>query len=393
MTGTGSGSGSSGSGTGTGTSGTGTGTGSGSGSGNNTGSTQSLYALEGTFGTAASIEQFSVNNSTGALTSANIMAGINDREGQIASDPKSQFVFVAYSAPSSNLQAGCTVASYSLGANGQLTLSDQEKIPNNCDTVAAATVDASGTYLYVSGNVVATSGMISTYVIDRTTGKLVNKPPDVGIAAVAMPGKIVIHPSGTFAYVSRLTPHHYPGQGGWSLYLRDPATGALTDTGKVYNEPTWPNEYLDAAFVLGGKYLFGTDGSKYDAYSVDPISGALTFVGKQPGQFWGITADPSGNFLVITQRDGPIQSYQVNSNGTLTPVGGGTTANITNISNVPTGITVTFDRTGKYVYAESLSTAQIFAFTFDSSTGALGAVPGSPFATKAQPENLATAGH
>ena len=46
----------------------------------------------------------------------------------------------------------------------------------------------------------------------------------------------------------------------------------------------------------------------------------MTFVGKQPGEFWGITADPSGKFLVITQRDGPIQSYQVNSNGTLTPV-------------------------------------------------------------------------
>lgn len=302
-------------------------------------------------------------------------------------------MFAGYAATSSNLQAGCIVASYSIGSNGQLTLADQERITSNCDTIAGMTVDPSGKNLYVSGNYIMFGGMISTFTIDRTTGKLINSSPDVGITQTAMPGKIAIHPSGLYAYVSRMTPHHYPGMGGWSFYVRDPVTGTLTDTGKVFNQPTWPNEYIDATFVLGGKYLFSVAFGEYAAYSVDQLTGNLTFVGKWNGNFWGIVADQSGNYVIINQRDGPVQSYRVNADGTLTPVGGGNTDAADNNNQFFLGTTIVFDRTGRYVYAESPASAQIFAFTFSASTGALVAVPGSPFAAKSQPVNIATAGH
>lgn len=351
--------------------------------------------MEGTFNSGYNMEQFDISNSTGALTSAANVNSLTDRGGVVTSDAQSQFVFVAYSAPSTNMQGGCLVASYSIGANGQLTLADQEKMPpnNHCDTVESITVDQPGTHVYVSGTAVLSTGLISTYTVDRSTGKMVNSAPDVSLTGVALPGKIVIHPNGLFAYASRLTPHHYPGQGGWSFLLRDPATGALTDTGKIFNQPTYPNEYKNGVFVLGGKYLFDTAGGEYSAYSVDPATGDLTFVGKQVGDFWDITADQGGNYVIINQQSGPVQSYRVNADGTLTPAGGGTAASANNASFIPPESTLAFDRSGRYIYAESLSTAQIFAFTFNSGTGAMAAVSGSPFSTKAPPQTMTVAGH
>ncbi|HZU21947.1 MAG TPA: hypothetical protein VE998_03885, partial [Terriglobales bacterium] len=132
-----SGSGSSGSGSGSGSGGSGSGSsgsGSGSGSGNSTGATQWLYSLEGTYLTPTNIEQFGVNNATGALTLAETTPGIMGQGEALATDPKSQFLFVGYSAVG-DPQAGCVVASYSIGSSGQLTLADQEKITFNCDSI------------------------------------------------------------------------------------------------------------------------------------------------------------------------------------------------------------------------------------------------------------------
>lgn len=349
--------------------------------------------MEGSFGTAVNIEQFGVNNNTGALTSSGTINSLSDRGGKVVADPQSKFMFVAYSGPSTNMQGGCFVASYTVGADGKLALADQEKVPNHCDTVSSVNVDQPGTHVYVSGTAALSTGLISTYTVDRNTGKLTNSSPDLALSGVALPGKIVIHPNGIYAYASRLTPHHYPGQGGWSFLLRDPATGALTDTGKVFNQPTFPNEYLDGTFVLGAKYLFDTTGGEYSAYSVDPATGDLTFIGKWVGDFWDLAADQSGNYLVISQLSGTVQSYRVNSDGTLTPVGGGSITGSSQSNSIFAGTTITFDRTGRYVYAESLSTSEIFAFTFNAGNGALNTVPGSPFTTQAQPQTLATAGH
>jgi hypothetical protein len=54
------------------------------------------------------------------------------------------------------------------------------------------------------------------------------------------------------------------------------------------------------------------------------------------------------------------------------------------------GVThVVTDASGKFVYVESSTTNQIFGFAFDSSTGALTALSGSPFSTSGVPIRMA----
>jgi 6-phosphogluconolactonase (cycloisomerase 2 family) len=78
-----------------------------------------------------------------------------------------------------------------------------------------------------------------------------------------------------------------------------------------------------------------------------------------------------GSFVVLTGGDGTVTSYAINDDGSLSRVG--SAAAVANISNV------VIDNSNKFVYVESPGTAQIFAYTFDAETGALGSVAGSPF--------------
>lgn len=338
----------------------------------------------------STIEQFAINSSTGALTSTNVTTGVNDRAGNLAADPQSKFVFAGYSATGSNLQNGCTVVSYTIGAGGQLTVADQQKMQNNCDTIASLATDPNGANLYVSWSTIMTGGGVTTYTIDRSNGHLTNSSPDVHpCCGPALPNRIVLDPSANHVYVSRGTPHHYPGSGGWDVYLRNPATGALASVG-MFDTPQNPTEYLDGAFVLGGKYFIATEGIVYHVYSIDPATGMGTFMSSQFADTGAIASDPSGNFVVTSgYAHGTVQSWRANADGTLTAVSGGNAGNGASA--------VRFDRTGRYVYIENPGSNgannQIFAFAYDPSNANLTPVSGSPFTTKAQPINITTAGH
>lgn len=355
------------------------GSGPGSGSGSSA-ATQFLYALEKN----NSIERFSIAAATGALTSEGLTTdSTSDRLGDIAVDPKSQYIFKGVSAPSSNFGLGSYVSSYAIGSNGALTESDRQKLPNNCDTIASLAVDPSGTNLYVSCYQAMTVGYISVYAIDRATGHLANSAPD---ASVGVGGKLVVNPAGTYVYMARHPMHHYPpyaGNTGWGIFARDPAAGSLTAVGGV-GSSTEVYEYSDGTIVLGGKYLIATQGNVYSTFALN--AGAATEMNSVAAGAVGIAADPSGNFIVMSAyHSDAVQSFRVNSDGSLAPIA---------MQNAGAGASsITFDRSGKYVYVENTQTSQVFAFTFDTATGALGQVAGSPFATSAVPVNVVAAGH
>ena len=210
----------------------------------------------------------------------------------------------------------------------------------NVTTVAVACLSA-GRFLYVAANCTEPSDCIFAYSIDATTG-----------APTAVPGS-PYQGSGVFNYGISVDPSSR------FAFVADPG-------------PT-------PASVL--------------AYTIDHTTGALTavagspFTAPMPAEADAIAVDPSGNFLYVAGAgpNGPILTADVSvfmidtTTGALSPLAGGATAN-----GYFGADTVTLDPSGKFVYVGYGTVNAVFytaAFTRDATTGALTAVPGSPFLT------------
>jgi uncharacterized protein (TIGR03437 family) len=137
-------------------------------------------------------------------------------------------------------------------------------------------------------------------------------------------------------------------------------------------------------------YVANGGSNSMSVYTLNPSSGALTVVPGSPfpaGMFPGAVAvDPSGKFVYVTSLNG-LSAITVNpGNGALTTVQSWTVQ----AGFIARGITV--DPTGKFVYVtggyNSYMSFGIWAYTADLSSGALTAVPGSPFPVGSRPEGI-----
>jgi len=162
-------------------------------------------------GSTGSVSTYTINTTTGALTSIRLIAAGTDPVS-VTVDPTSKFVYVAN-------WGSNNVSMYSINASsGDLT---------SIGTMAAGTSPASvavsptGKFAYVANN---GSNDVSMYTINGTTGVL---SPAGTIAAGLAPTSIAIHPAGGFAYVTNSPSNTV------SIYSIDGATGALTLIGTV----------------------------------------------------------------------------------------------------------------------------------------------------------------
>lgn len=136
------------------------------------------------------------------------------------------------------------------------------------------------------------------------------------------------------------------------------------------------------------KYLFTYDAanSQINAYSVDPITGNLTTISGSPfsvGSSGGglpllggsLTLAPNGNFVYITGSNGgtSISAFSVDStSGSLMAVPGSPVPD----ANGP--VSMTINPSGSFAYVLNLD-GTISAFAINASTGALSPISGSPF--------------
>ena len=221
--------------------------------------------------------------------------------------------------------------------------------------------------------------------------------------------------------VSVVCPHDLlfsMGSGVGEFYIDD-ATGSLVPVSGVSCAGT------SIVLAPGGKFAYVTSGASLSACAIDPTSGAATTIaGSSQAAGGGIAISPNGG-LVLVVSSGKVSSFSVNtSTGALTPaavttisdrgatvvaidpsgqfayvVGNATTAysidytsgGLTALANgsiANGGVALVFDPVGGFVYVSGLI-AQIYAYALDSTTGLLGAVPGSPFATLQFPQGLA----
>ena len=202
--------------------------------------------------------------------------------------------------------------------------------------------------------------------------------------AVAGPGPWIVSQS---AFVFATEYEGSTGQpGGIAAFKADATTGVLTpvagspfSTGAVgspaqvvYDAARGPFVYVSLANPPSFQNLIA-------GFAVDANTGVLTPVPGSPfaaASTATLTLDPSGQFLLTGTSGQNLVEFRIGSDGSLTAMPG-----------VVATVSPPFAFSGPHFYATGSSTT-IAAFNFDSSTGALTPVTGSPFAVGSFPRTL-----
>jgi YVTN family beta-propeller protein len=215
------------------------------------------YVASGGGGFPYNVEMYTINATSGALTSIGSIAAGTDPVA-VAVDPSGKFAYVA----NENFGSAGNVSMYAINATtGALT---------SIGTIAAGTgpasvaLDPAGKFAYVTDS---GSNDVSMYSIDATTGAL----ESIGtIAAGTDPVSIAVDPAGKFAYVAD------SGSNDVSMYSIDSTTGSLTLMGMIAAglSPT------SIAMHPSGNFAYVTNSGSNDVLMFSIAStGTLTLIG------------------------------------------------------------------------------------------------------------------
>jgi 6-phosphogluconolactonase len=318
-----------------------------------------------------------------------------------------------------------TVSAYAIatsGALGALVPIGGSPFAVNGTAPTALTIDPNGQFLFVANN---GSNTVSIFSIDVTTGVLT----EVGlpVATGNGPGALAVDPTDHYLYVANLTDNTL------SAYTLD--NGALTP---IAGFPvTVGDEPASLAIDPNDNFLYATNftGNNVTVFLIDLSNGLLSNVSGSPfGAGAGplsIAIDPTDAFaFVANEGANSLSAYSLNAtNGSLTAVAGSPFPAVTNpeslvvdpagryvfaanaaaanqvatysitpssgalalLSTAPAGslpVGIAIDGSGQFLYVVNFNSNDVSAYTVASS-GALTAVPGSPFAAGGQPHAVA----
>lgn len=288
---------------------------------------------------ADNIYGWSINQATGQLVpiaGSPWSAGVNPSD--LVFDGAGKFAYLANHDSNSVFVYGVDAAT------GTLTRRWNVSVPSAPTAFAIA---PGGEFAYVVSGSESANGMLSAFSIDPENGELV---PIAGssysLGAYIAPGPVLFHPSGKFAYIRNVGAS---GMTGLILaFSINPMTGALV--------------------ALPGTYSTGVNSG---SASIDPAGRFLYVVNR---------GDPG---LFASSSSGSITAFSIDAaTGELVPANG-----ITALKPAPSNGSI--DPSGKFFYAPSAESDQIYAFNIDQITGALSAPPqGAIMRTGAQPLSL-----
>lgn len=271
------------------------------------------------------VSAFAVDAKTGALTALNQRSSGGAGPCHIVVDKAGKNALVAN-------YGGGSVAVLPIAADGRLgsassfvqhTGSSVDKRRQNEPHAHSVNLDAANKYAFV-----ADLGLdkVLVYRFDPAKGTITpNDPPAAAVAPGAGPRHFSFHPSGKFAYAigeldSTVT--------AWSY---DPALGTLSTIQTISTLPTGftgTNYPADVQVDPSGKFLYGSNRGHDSivAYTIDPATGKLTYVGNQgegiknPRNF---AIDPSSTFLLAGNQDlDSIVVFRIDpATGALRPTG------------------------------------------------------------------------
>jgi 6-phosphogluconolactonase len=213
----------------------------------------------GSAGGLSSVSMYTINSTTGALTSMGTIAAGTGPDS-VAVDPAGKFAYVTNFGSKD-------VSMYTISATTG-ALASMGTIAAGTAPVSVA-VDQAGKFAYVTNS---GSNDVSMFTIDATTGALIS----IGsIAAGPNPLSVAVDPAGKFAYVANWTGHDTDGS--VSMYTIDATTGGLTLIGTIATQlsPT------SIAIHPSGKFSYVTNSgsNSVSMYSIDRATGTLTLIG------------------------------------------------------------------------------------------------------------------
>jgi 6-phosphogluconolactonase len=262
-------------------------------------------------------------------------------------------------------------------------------VDSTCPDLAAAS--PSGKFLFVPD---ACNDTVLVYGIDQTTGALtaVAGSPFATGATGHLIEQPVVDSTGKFLYVPTTQSDQIFG-------FTIAANGSLA---AITGSPFAAGGGESLTIVPSGKFLYEADSGGSNGtilgFSINATSGALTPISGPPfnlsSQPKFIVASPTGNFLYLTAPDTAnllILTYDP-STGAVTETTGSPFASG---SLNPEALDIS--PTGKFLYVTNLGDPEstpavagsVLAFSINASTGALTAVPGSPYTAGANPKRIA----
>jgi YVTN family beta-propeller protein len=271
-------------------------------------------------GAGGYVSMYTINPTTGALASIGppvFTYGYGNDPGSVTVDPFGKFVYVTNSGDYWDYGDGAdgSVAMYTIDATtGALTFAGT--INGSCPGLCLPTsvvVDPSGKFAYVVNENAASTGNVSMYTINATTGALAS----IGtIAAGTDPVSIAVDPSGKFAYVVN---ENAASTGNVSMYTINATTGALKSIGTIAAGTSPVSVAVDPV----GKFVYVANSGSNDVsmYTINSTAGSLTLIGMIAAGLSpsSIAIDPSGKFAYVTNSgSNDVSMYSIGSTGTLT---------------------------------------------------------------------------
>jgi 6-phosphogluconolactonase len=180
-----------------------------------------------------------------------------------------------------------------------------------------------------------------------------------------------------FAYVGCFTTEKRKARGkGIALFRIDPATGAWTfvEACDAIHNPHYVCLDRTQRFL----YSAHGDSSEVGAYAVDPQSGRLKLLNKQPtdgDNSSTVVCDPSNRFVVLSTGPG-VAVFPINTDGSLAPhsdliVPTGEPGPFRDDQHGPHPHQATFDSTGQFVVVPDKGLDKIHVYRFDPERGKL----------------------
>ena len=285
--------------------------------------------------------------------------------------------------------SGNTVQAFTSDGNGNLTMVGNQAIPTGTHP-HNVNVDKAGRFVYISNH---DSNFVSGFKINSSDGSLIPINPAAGSPVTDSTDPTNNNPrwsafdtTGQFLYViTGITPtlstlKSYSINGTTGGLTQIGTTGPLAQCLNGHNVTISPNNNFlyvacqDSAFV----YSFQRDPNGV------PINGIPTLVTGQngaPATAWSVAVDAASSFLFVGVTNS-VTVFNINpSNGAIAPIQGQ--------SNFVSGNTphnLTLDSNG-HLYTANLHDSTISAFSVNPN-GALTQLPGSPFATGGEPNQV-----
>jgi 6-phosphogluconolactonase (cycloisomerase 2 family) len=326
------------------------------------------------------VSAYAIDTETGALTEvagSPFAAGVGPTA--IAVDPSGRFAYVTNGG---SFDFTDTISAFTIDATtGALTSAGPAQASRSGPRSVA--VDPSGKFVYTANggsSRTTTSNDVSAYTLNAMTGAL-SAVAGSPFAAGSNPSSVTVDPTGRFAYVSNQASRDV------RAYAIDTATGALASIGVggitagVAHEVT-----VDPS----GRFVYAANGESdsVSAYAIDTATGALSHVTGSPfpavGVPLSVTVHPSGKFAYVT-------SFAANSVSVYT-IDAATGALASSGAAAATGTqpgSVTVDRSGRFAYVTNGASSNVSAYAINATTGALTAV-GAAVAAGTRPTSITT---